>query len=172
MSSSQFNWHTPNRHDEQVSYYYDTPVGQLIFRTHGKILCNIEWITHPSSGKITSPLPKELQKQFNGCWLSPKPEITLPLLCQGTAFQHTVWDLLCHIPIGQTKTYAELANTLNTSPRALANACRKNPFPLLIPCHRVLAKTGIGGYAGTVTGKLIIIKKSLLQYEKLIAHDL
>ncbi|MCK5354927.1 MAG: MGMT family protein, partial [Methyloprofundus sp.] len=54
----------------------------------------------------------------------------------------------------------------------LANACRKNPFPLIIPCHRVVAKTGLGGYAGETTGKLIEIKAALLQHEKMISHEL
>jgi methylated-DNA-[protein]-cysteine S-methyltransferase len=55
-------------------------------------------------------------------------------------------------------SFPELAQELKTGARALANACRKNPFPLLIPCHRVLSKTGLGGYAGASSGKLVNIK--------------
>ena len=141
-------------------------------RTQGSILCNMQWLTPSSPWQIFPALPEELKEQLNNCWLSSKPELTLPLLRQGTPFQHRVWSALRQIPTGQTNTYGELAKELNTSPRALANACRNNPFPLIIPCHRVLSKTGIGGYAGEVAGKLIDIKKTLLQHEKMIAHEL
>ena len=172
MTPLAFNWQMPYTHDMLTSYCYGTPAGQLIVQIQGKILCHMEWLTAPSSIHSPPPLPEEYQQQLNNCWLSSTPEITLPLFPQGTAFQRKIWYTLRQIPIGQTKTYGELAKELNTSPRALANACRKNPFPLIIPCHRVLAKTGIGGYAGAVTGKLIDIKTTLLQHEKMITHDL
>ena len=168
MATSSFNWQTPNKHDAIQRYCYDMLAGQLILQTQGKILCSMEWLTFPSSAKISLPLPVELQQQLKDNWLNLNPEISLPLLRQGTSFQHTVWEILRQIPVGQTKTYGELSSELNTSPRALANACRKNPFPLIIPCHRVVAKTGIGGYAGEVTGKLIEIKTALLQHEKMV----
>ena len=166
MTLAHFNWQMSNKHDTPLAYCYNTPAGQLKVYLQGKVLCKMEWLTASSSAQTLPPLPAELQAQLNVCWHSLKPEITLPLLPQGTAFQHSVWSALRQIPLGQTRTYGELAKGLNTSPRALANACRRNPFPLIIPCHRVLSKTGIGGYAGAVTGKLIDIKTALLQYEK------
>ncbi|NOQ15388.1 MAG: methylated-DNA--[protein]-cysteine S-methyltransferase [Methyloprofundus sp.] len=171
MTLTHFNWQVPNQHDTRLSYCYNTPAGQLSLYLQGKVLCKTEWLTASSTPALPS-LPEELQAQINACWLSLKAEITLPLSTQGTAFQHAVWSALRQIPIGQTRTYGELAKELNTSPRALANACRRNPFPLIIPCHRVLSKTGIGGYAGAITGKLIAIKTALLQYEKIISHEL
>ncbi|GAW85561.1 methylated-DNA-[protein]-cysteine S-methyltransferase [Bathymodiolus platifrons methanotrophic gill symbiont] len=116
-------------------------------------------------------LPTELEQQFKQYWLTAKISPKMSLLQQGTEFQQKVWRALCLIPIDQTTSYGELAQKLGTAPRALANACRKNPFPLIIPCHRVLAKTGIGGYAGATTGKLINIKLALLQHEQMITHD-
>lgn len=85
---------------------------------------------------------------------------------KGTEFQKRVWRALCAIPPGTTKTYGELAKQLNTSPRAIGNACRKNPLPIIIPCHRVVAKNSLGGYAGARIGNLLEIKKWLLRYEK------
>ena len=172
MTSSHFNWQVPNRHDALLSYCYNIPAGQLKLSLQGKVLCKMEWLTTSSAAQTLPLSPVVLQQQLNACWLSLKPEITLPLLAQGTTFQRAVWSALRQIPMGQTTSYGELAKELNTSPRALANACRKNPFPLIIPCHRVLSKTGIGGYAGAVTGKLIDIKTALLQYEKMIRYDL
>lgn len=172
MSHTALNWHTPDKHDAILWYYYNTPAGKLILCIQGKILCNMHWLTPSSNEQTPSPATAELQKQLRYYWLTSKADITLPLLRQGTSFQQSVWSTLRQIPMGQTRTYGELAKQLNTSPRALANACRKNPFPLIIPCHRVLAKTGIGGYAGKITGKLIEIKTALLQHEKMIIHEL
>lgn len=170
MTSQQFNWLTPNEQEPCKVYYYNTPAGQLTLNTKGEVLCNMQWLTQASASATDQAAPEILSTQLTRCWLEPQAKITLSLLSQGSTFQRKVWDALRKIPIGQTKTYGELARELNTSPRALANACRKNPFPLIIPCHRVLAKTGIGGYAGEITGKLIEIKTALLDYEKMITH--
>lgn len=172
MSQLQFNWQTPGPHDDFQSYYYDTPAGQIIINTYGKILSNMEWLVASASTQTTLSLPDNLQKELNCYWLGTKAEITTPLLAQGTHFQRKVWRALCQIPFAQTTSYGTLAKELQTSPRALANACRKNPFPLIIPCHRVLAKSGIGGYAGEVSGKLVDIKKALLLHEQMLAHDI
>jgi methylated-DNA-[protein]-cysteine S-methyltransferase len=89
------------------------------------------------------------------------------LRLQGTAFQQSVWCELQKIPFGKVKTYGELAKILNTSARAVGNACRRNPVPLIVPCHRIVAATGIGGYAGRTSGDVHNIKRELLQHEGL-----
>ena len=86
-------------------------------------------------------------------------------LLQGTPFQQKVWRELENIPPGKVVSYGELAKKLGTSARAVGNACRNNPIPVVIPCHRVVSKTGIGGYAGDTGGELLRIKSWLLQYE-------
>lgn len=83
----------------------------------------------------------------------------------GTPFQNKVWRELKSIPCGKVVTYGELAKRLGTSARAVGNACRKNPIPVVIPCHRVVSATGIGGYAGDTSGGLLKIKSWLLQHE-------
>lgn len=82
-----------------------------------------------------------------------------------TPFQQKVWRELKKIPPGKVVTYGELAKKLGTSARAVGNACRKNPIPVVIPCHRVVAAGGIGGYAGDTGGELLKIKSWLLQHE-------
>ena len=84
---------------------------------------------------------------------------------EGTLFQKSVWHELTKIPIGQTRTYGEIANKLNSSARAVGNACRKNPIQIIIPCHRVVSAKGLGGYAGKTEGKQIKIKRWLLSHE-------
>jgi methylated-DNA-[protein]-cysteine S-methyltransferase len=79
------------------------------------------------------------------------PDFTfdLPLAPVGTAFQKRVWDQIRAIPRGQVRSYGGLAHLLRTSPRAVGQACRANWYPLVVPCHRVVAAEGLGGFAGT-----------------------
>ena len=86
---------------------------------------------------------------------------------QGTDFQLKVWHQLTAIPYGDTVTYGEVSDTLNSSARAVGGACRRNPIPVIVPCHRVTSATGIGGFSGRVVGKFIERKQWLLQHEKL-----
>lgn len=83
----------------------------------------------------------------------------------GTPYQRRVWQLLQQIPAGEVRTYGELAAELGSSPRAVAQACRANPIPVLIPCHRVVGKGGIGGYMGKSEGPELEIKRWLLHHE-------
>ena len=81
---------------------------------------------------------------------------------QGTDFQQKVWKAIAQIPWGKLKTYSEIAQEIGrpSSVRAVANACGKNPLPLFIPCHRVVAKGGWGGFNGGIN-----LKKKLLRLE-------
>jgi methylated-DNA-[protein]-cysteine S-methyltransferase len=83
----------------------------------------------------------------------------------GTVFQRRVWQLLQQIPAGETRTYGELASLVGSSAQAVAGACRANPLSLLIPCHRVVAANGLGGYMGQMVGGALEIKQWLLHYE-------
>jgi len=88
------------------------------------------------------------------------------LMKQGSDFSRSVWAVLFEIPMGQIVTYAELARKLNSAPRAVAQACRRNPYPGIIPCHRVVSKTGIGGFMGQTSGPWVQLKQRLLRYER------
>ena len=91
--------------------------------------------------------------------------LTAPLMLAGTTFQQRVWAALKTIPIGTVLTYGELARQLGTAARAVGAACRTNPAPILVPCHRVVGRQGLGGYAGAVTGDPLVIKRWLLRHE-------
>ena len=95
----------------------------------------------------------------------PHVKINVPIVATGTDFQQRVWRHLCTIPVGQAQTYGEVAAALNTSPRAVANACRRNPIPIIVPCHRVISAQGIGGYAGKTSGFEVDVKQWLLAHE-------
>ncbi len=83
----------------------------------------------------------------------------------GTPFQQRVWRELICIPKGKTRSYGDLAKKLHSSARAVAGACRRNPLPLLVPCHRVVARDGLGGFMGKTDGPALAIKQWLLQHE-------
>ncbi|MBL4775696.1 MAG: methylated-DNA--[protein]-cysteine S-methyltransferase [Mariprofundus sp.] len=70
-----------------------------------------------------------------------------------TPFQHSMRQALLNIPVGEVRTYGELAKTLNTSARGLGQALKANALPILIPCHRIVAANGLGGFAGGATWK-------------------
>lgn len=89
----------------------------------------------------------------------------LPLAPRGTPFQQRVWRAISAIPAGETRTYGWLAQTLGSVPRAVGQACGANPFPLLVPCHRVTAAAGIGGFSHASGGWLIEAKRWLLAHE-------
>ena len=97
---------------------------------------------------------------------------SLPLPLSGTPFQRRVWDALVAIPPGTVETYGRLARRLGSGPRAVAAACRANPFPIMIPCHRVVAANGLGGYCGHTDGPWLDIKRWLLTHDGYLPSQL
>jgi methylated-DNA-[protein]-cysteine S-methyltransferase len=95
----------------------------------------------------------------------PKHKFDLALILEGTPFQHRVWRALQAIPSGSTMTYGALAQEIGSGARAVGNACRANPCPLIVPCHRVVAVSGLGGFAGERGGEKLEIKRWLLRHE-------
>ena len=93
----------------------------------------------------------------------------LPLLIEGSEFQRRVWDAMCAIPRGRTLTYGELARKLGGDgfdvPRAVGQACGDNKLPIVIPCHRVVAASGIGGFGHASGGYKLEAKRWLLMHE-------
>jgi len=95
----------------------------------------------------------------------PNTRFDLPLLIEGTEFQRQLWDALCEIPRGKTLTYGELARRLGVDARAIGQACGDNRLPIVIPCHRVVAADGIGGFGHATGGYLLEAKRWLLMHE-------
>lgn len=94
--------------------------------------------------------------------------LELPFDLSGTPFQIKVWNRLRTIPYGETITYGSIAKEIGTSARAVGNACRANPVPLIVPCHRVVGKNDIGGFMGDTQGAgAVNIKQAILMHEAL-----
>jgi methylated-DNA-[protein]-cysteine S-methyltransferase len=90
----------------------------------------------------------------------------LLLSVEGTLHQMAVWRAMQRIPRGETRTYGELARAIKSAPRAVGQACGKNPVPIIIPCHRIVGSTGMGGFMGQQSGEPIKIKQWLLAHER------
>jgi len=101
----------------------------------------------------------QICEYFNG----ERTEFELPLEYDGTEFQRSIWQEIARIPFGETLTYTDIAHRINNpkAARAVGNSCGKNPLPLIIPCHRVLAVGNrLGGYSSGLD-----TKRTLLQHE-------
>lgn len=146
--------------------YYTSPVGQLTIETTDSHVLRIAYCDNDAQhGKTSSPLQEHVIRTLDDYFQKPEVQIDFPIELTGTPFQRRIWTALRKIPCGITKTYGELANELDTSARAIGNACRQNPITILIPCHRVTAKENIGGYSGHTAGHILDRKKWLLAHE-------
>lgn len=121
----------------------------------------------PLSGAVDSEGARVVE-QLLAYFLHPAYAFDLDLAPVGTPFQHRVWDALAAIPPGGASTYGDLARRLGTSPRAVGGACRANPIPIVVPCHRVLGRNGPGGYMGRMDGPEARAKTWLLRHEGLV----
>jgi len=114
----------------------------------------------------TTPLAAEAVRQLQAYLNDPAFQFGLPLRPSGTAFQRRVWAQIAAIPNGQTHTYGQLAKALKNAPRAVGQACGANPYPVVVPCHRVVATGGgLGGFARERGGFLLDVKRWLLKHE-------
>lgn len=114
----------------------------------------------------TSPLAAEAVRQLQAYLADPQFSFGLPLRPAGTSFQRRVWEQISAIPSGEANTYGQLARNLKNAPRAVGQACGANPYPVVVPCHRVVATGGgLGGFARERGGFLLDVKRWLLKHE-------
>ncbi|TAK85873.1 MAG: methylated-DNA--[protein]-cysteine S-methyltransferase [Betaproteobacteria bacterium] len=145
------------------------PVMHVGVRTEAGRIAEIRYLeTTVPEASPGNALAERAARQLERYAADPDFEFDLPLAAAGSAFQRRVWQAMCRIPRGRTRTYGELARALDSAPRAVGQACGANPFPLVIPCHRVVAASGIGGFAHHAGGFHVDIKRWLLRHEKAI----
>ncbi len=112
-------------------------------------------------------LPAQVRQacqQIKQYFRQPTALLNIAVPPHGTSFQQRVWQVIAAIPVGETRTYSQLAEQIGSGSRAVANACGANPLPILIPCHRVVAKHGLGGFMQSKQNGLLI-KQWLLKHE-------
>ena len=123
-----------------------SPIGDLTITCEDGAVVAVDWgwARDQASDELLEKAKAQLEAYFDGKARS----FDLPLVPAGTYFQYQVWRLMETIPCGQTMSYGAMAKALNSSARAVGTACGANPIPVIIPCHRVLAANGMGGYSG------------------------
>lgn len=143
------------------------PVGawQAGIRTDGHAVIEIDFIDEEFERTAPSRVATEAAQQLQRYVDNPQWRFTLALNLKGTPFQRRVWAALQMLPPGETRSYGELARRLNSAARAVGGACRANPIAIMIPCHRVVAARGLGGFSGATGGPELLLKQWLLEHE-------
>lgn len=142
------------------------PFGALGLRLAAGALSGITFLPpgsrlHPPEGLAA----REAAQQLAAYFADSRTRFDLPLAGCGTPFQRRVWAALARIPRGETRTYGALAAALGSAARAVGQACGANPLPVVVPCHRVVGRSGLGGFAGATRGFLVEAKRWLLAHE-------
>ena len=150
--------------------FYDAvlraPFGLVGVRMRGPALSAVE--LRPRAGRALAPANAAAARAvaaLQAYFEDPRAALSLELEVTGTPFQQRVWRALRRIPAGETLSYGALAAKLGTSARAVGGACRSNPVPIVVPCHRVVAAQGAGGFMGATRGRAMDIKTWLLAHE-------
>lgn len=152
----------------------ETPVGWLRISAAGGKITRVDWLDerHSCSKAEREPADSLLagaSQQMHAYFAGKLEAFDLPLAPAGSAFQRAVWLEMCRIPFGAVLTYGEMANRVGGIARAVGGACGANPIPIIIPCHRVVAGHGLGGYSG---GGGLETKRRLLELEGVLPPEL
>ena len=142
------------------------PWGALGYILRDGALTSIDFLSSRTTLRSArDTLGRRVESQLQRFFKNPTATFDLPLQPEGTLFQQRVWAHLQDIAPGEPCTYGELARRLGSGARAVGGACRANPIPIVIPCHRVVAAADIGGYCGLHSGRMRRIKQWLLAHE-------
>ena len=143
-----------------------TPIGNLAVEIEGEFVTAVYSTPAPVS-KAKEPFAREVQAQLQAWFSGNLMHLEIPYLYpDATDFQIRVWEQISKIEFGATRTYGDLARKIRSGPRAVGNACRRNRLLLIVPCHRVVAVTGLGGFMGDIDGSLVRRKEWLLEHER------
>ena len=152
---------------QEYDAVFTTEIATIGLLLEGSQLIKLDYLTRRKSVKPTSKYAENIRDKIEK-YLDAKSKVKglkVDVKLNVTPFQQKVLKQLALIPYGKTKTYGEIAKKLKTSPRAVGNACRNNPVPIIIPCHRVLSANGMGGYSGETDGTMMDVKSQLLMLE-------
>jgi methylated-DNA-[protein]-cysteine S-methyltransferase len=141
---------------------FDSPVGRLVMSEADEAIVALGWDPDERFDGAATPLLVEAKRQIEAYFARRLERFDLPLAPHGSMHEQRVWAAMRQISYGETRSYGELAFAIGSAPRAIGRACGRNPIAIVIPCHRVLAKSGLGGYSG---GQGLPTKRRLLALE-------
>ena len=123
-----------------------TPIGDLTIAEEDGFIVSVDWgwVSDQVHTTVLDSARDQLYAYFDGNLTA----FNLPLAPNGSAYRRTVWQALCEIPYGETRSYQDIAVKVGGSARSVGQANGRNPIPLFIPCHRVVAASHVGGYSG------------------------
>ena len=150
-----------------LRFVLPSPVSNLAVCLDGDVLLGLSYTREPSGQapreRVAQNLASQLRHYF---YEDPGHHFQIKLSLRGTPFQKRVWQALQAIPCGSFLRYGDIAKGLRSGPRAVGNACGRNPVSIIVPCHRVLASQGLGGYSGSHAARdPLYIKAWLLGHE-------
>jgi len=151
------------------------PFGAMGIRSEGGRLRELVYLpSHYAEKAPQDALSEQAAEQLARYFEDAGFRFELPLCEAGSEFQRRTWDMIRAIPRGSVRTYGQLAKLLESHPRAVGQACGANWFPLVIPCHRVTAAGGLGGFASSddENGFQLGVKRWLLRHEGALATDM
>ncbi len=140
---------------------FETPLGKVVAVADEEGLCSLDFDENASASDEENVHLTQLQRELSEYFAGKRKTFDVRLNPKGTPFQRAVWRTLCDIPYGSVISYSQEAQMLSheKAVRAVANANGKNPIPIIIPCHRVIAKDGgIGGYSGGIWRKEFMLE--------------
>ena len=144
-----------------------TPFAVLGIETGAGVVRGVRYL--PRSERASAPrdaIAERAVREIERYLDDPLFRFTVPLAPGGTPFQQRAWQAIASIPVGESRTYAEIARTVRSSARAVGGACGRNPVALIVPCHRVVGSRGaLGGFMHAAEGEPVAIKRWLLVHE-------
>jgi methylated-DNA-[protein]-cysteine S-methyltransferase len=139
----------------------DTPTGPITFTLEGEAVASLEWGEAPEAAPDDA-LAAEVARQIDAYFDRRLEMFDLPLKRASGNFAQAMRQAMINIPLGRTRTYGEIAKDLGVTAQAVGQGCGANKIPIIVPCHRVLAQCGLGGFSG---GRGIETKVALLRLE-------
>ena len=147
---------------EKIFFYEETPVGRLCIGEENGSITRVTWKNIPVEAiQEETETIRRCKEQLDEYFKGKRTVFDLPLSPKGTPFQQKVWQALQEIPYGETRTYGEIAATIDKpkAARAVGMANNRNPVAILIPCHRVIGKNGdLTGYASGLKNKIWLLE--------------
>ncbi|HEY0490116.1 MAG TPA: methylated-DNA--[protein]-cysteine S-methyltransferase [Telluria sp.] len=158
----------PQQGSEIFSAIVAAPFGAIGIRTDAGVIREMVYLPpHFDEKDATDALADQATIQIERYLKDPDFQFDLPLIEAGSVFQKKVWGAISSIPRGSVRTYGQVAKHIGSAPRAVGQACGANWFPLVIPCHRVTAAGGLGGFSNhdDENGFHLSVKRWLLRHE-------
>lgn len=145
-------------------FFYQTPIGMIAIEENGTSLTHLYFQSETPAGDAAlreTALLREANRQLQEYFTGERTAFSLPFAPEGTPFQQMVWQSLCAIPYGETRSYAQIAQSVGNprACRAVGMANHRNPLPVFVPCHRVIGANGsMVGYGGGLEIKLKLLR--------------